>query len=123
MERVFKTSTGFKVGCWVIAVLCGVFVVMLPFSLAVLWLAYRAQVRVTDDKIVVRWFGTREHAWSDIAKLAWVRGGGAVGGAMRPMSYELRSKPNANPRIAIGALQGSEELLAIITAKTGMEPK
>ena len=69
----------------------------------------------------IRWFGTREHAWSDISSLSRVRAAGLVGGLMAPISYGLRSKPSANPRIALGAHEASAELLAVIEQKTGLQ--
>lgn len=123
MDKTFKTSKGFKVACWILAVVCIPFLVTIPFTLLMLWLAYGARVRVTEDKLVIRWFGTREHAWSDISSLKWVRAPGFIGGMMRPLGYELKSKPKATPRIAVGAHQDSDELVALIQQKTGLEAK
>lgn len=119
MDKTYRTSRGMKIGCWVLAVLCAVLIVLIPGTVMMLWIAHGAYVRVTDDKLYVRWFGTREIAWSDISSLRWGRAAGAVGAMLRPLSYELHSKPKSFGNIAIGAFEGSEELLAELARRTG----
>jgi len=119
MDRTFTTRSGFKASMWVLAIPCILLIVMIPFAIMALWMAYRGKVRVTDDKIIVSWLGTREHPWSDIGSLSRVRAPGFIGGLMAPISYGLRSKPRAAPRIPLGAFEAGDELLGIIQAKTG----
>ena len=119
MDRIFRTSKGMKVGCWVLAVLCAVFIVTLPGTMLMLWIAYRAQVRMTGDKLYIRWIGTREIPWSDISAFTWAGGAGAVRAALRPLKYQLHSKPGSNASIAVSAFERSDEMLAEFTRRTG----
>ena len=119
MDKTFRTSKGMKVGCWILAVLCAVFIVTLPGTLLMLWIAYGAHVRMTGDRLSIRWIGTREIAWSDIAGFTWAGGAGAVRAALRPLNYRLRSKPGSNANIAVGAFERSDEMLAELTRRTG----
>lgn len=90
-DKVYRTRSGFKVTCWVLAVVCTVLVVLFPFGVLMLWIAYEASVRAV----------------------------GVVAGMLRPLSYQLRSKPSATPRLALGAFEGSDEILAELTRRTG----
>src|SRR5688500_15996658 len=71
VDKTYKPRTGMKVGCWVLAVLCAVFIVGLPGTFIMLWIAHGAYVRITDEKLYVRWIGTREIPWKDISGLSW----------------------------------------------------
>ena len=120
MDKTFSTSKGMKVACWVLAVLCAVFIVTLPGTILMLWIAYGAQVRMTGDKLSIRWIGTREIPWSDISGFTWAGGAGAVRAALRPLKCQLRSKPGSNAgSIAVGAFERSDEMLAELTRRTG----
>jgi hypothetical protein len=119
MDKTFRTSKGMKVGCWVLAGLCAVFIVALPFTILMLWIAYGAHVRMTGDKLYIRWIGTREIPWSDISGFTWAGGAGAVRAALRPLKYQLHSKPGSNANIAVGAFERSDEMLAELTRRTG----
>jgi hypothetical protein len=107
-----------KIGCWILAVLCAVFVVLLPGTFLMLWIAYGAYLRITDDKLIIRWIGTREISWSDILSFSWGRAAGAIGAMMRPLSYTQHGKASPG-NIAIGAFENSEEILAELTKRTG----
>lgn len=120
MDRVYGTRTGFKVGCWILAVVCAALVVLLPATFLMLWIAYRAQVRMTDDKLYVRWIGSREISWNDISRLEWARGRGAIGALMRPLAYSLHSKPRSRGNLAVGTFHGTDEILAELTRRTGL---
>jgi hypothetical protein len=120
MDKTFGTSKGMKVGCWVLAVLCAVFIVTLPGTLLMLWIAYGAHVRMTGDKLYIRWIGSREIPWSDVSGFAWAGGAGAVRAALRPLKCQLHSKPGSNANtIAVGAFERSDEMLAELTRRTG----
>jgi hypothetical protein len=119
MDKIYRTSKGMKVGCWVLAVLCAVLVFLLPGTFLMLWIAHGAYVRITDDKLIVRWIGTREISWSDVSALRWGRAAGAIGAALRPLSYELHSKPRTHGNIAVGAFESTDELVAELTRRTG----
>ena len=86
-----------------------------------LWLAYKAEVRITDDKLYVRWIGTREIPWSDISGFKWAPAAGAIGAMMRPLSYTLHSKPRSRGNIALGTFQNTEEILSELTRRTGQQ--
>ena len=119
MDKTFGTSKGMKAGCWILAILCAVFIFTLPGTMLMLWLAYGAQVRMTGDKLRIRWIGSREIAWSDISGFSWAGGAGAVRAALRPLEYRRRSKPGSNPHIAVGAFERGDEILAELTRRTG----
>lgn len=108
-----------KIGCWILAVLCAVFIVTLPGTLLMLWIAYGAHVRMTGDRLFIRWIGTREIAWSDLSGFAWAGGAGAVRAVLRPLHYRLRSRPGSKANIAVGAFERSDEMLAELTRRTG----
>jgi hypothetical protein len=120
MGKTYGTSTGFKVLCWVMAVICAVFIVLIPMSALLLWLAYGSRIETTDEHLVIKWFGTRRIAWGDFAELRWARGGGLVGALMKPVTYQLKSKPGGAPRFAVGAYQNSQEILDEIQRRTGL---
>lgn len=119
MERVYRTSTGFKVGCWILAVICAVFIVLVPGTILMLWLAYKAEVRMTNDKLYVRWMGTREIPWKDLSGFEWARAAGIIGAMMRPLSYSLNGKSGGN--IAIGAFEKNDEILAELATRSGQK--
>ena len=102
----------------VMAVICGVFIFLLPFSFLMWWVAYKSHVTIRQDKIVIRWLGTREIPWEDFASFQWARAAGAVGVAMRPMSYTLKSGKTGN--IAAGVFE-TAELLEELATHTGLE--
>jgi hypothetical protein len=74
---------------------------------------------MTDDKLYIRWIGTREIPWSDISGFTWAGGAGAVLAALRPLKYQLHSKPGSNANIAVGAFERSDEMLAELTRRSG----
>jgi len=119
MDKTFRTSNGMKVGCWVLAVLCAVFIVTLPGTMVMLWIAYGAQVRMTGDKLSIRWIGSREIPWSDISGFTWAGGAGVARAALRPLKYQLHSRPGSTANIAVGAFERSDEMLAELTRRTG----
>lgn len=119
-ERIYRTRTGFKIGCWILAVICAVFVVLLPGTVLMLWLAYKAEVRMTDEKLYVRWIGTREIAWNDLSGFSWGPAAGAIGAMMRPLSYTQHSK-RSRGNIAVGTFQNTDEILAELTKRTGLQ--
>jgi hypothetical protein len=119
MDKTFMTSKAMKLGCWILAVLCAVFVFTLPGAVLMLWIAYGAQVRMTRDTLCIRWIGSREIPWSDICGFAWADGGGVVRAVLRPLRYQLRSTPGSSANIAVGAFERGDELLAELSRRTG----
>jgi hypothetical protein len=111
-ERVYRLRKGFQVFCWVMAVLCFALVVLAPMGAMMIWILFHAEIRITTSHLIIKWFGTRTIPWSEIASLAPVRAQGAVGAMMMPHQYTLRSGKSGN--IAVGAHDGTEEILAEI---------
>jgi len=120
MERTFGPATWFKVLCWVLAALCILLVFTLPFALVMIWLALKAKVVVGEQGLVVQWIGKRTIAWNEFAELRWGRAAGAVGAAMRPLTYRLDGKKGWS-NIAVGAYEGTDEIVAAIRERTGLE--
>jgi hypothetical protein len=117
----YRTTTGFKVFCWIMAVICAVLIVLLPFSVMLVVLAYRSRITITDEVLVVRWFGTRRIPWGEIASVRWARAAGLVGGLMRPITGELKNGRSFG-NIAVGAHRGMAEILEEIRKRTGLAP-
>ena len=89
---VYRTKTGFKVFCWIMAVICGVLVVLIPFSIMLLWLAYGAFIEVRSDALVIKWFGTRTVPWENFERFESGRAAGLVGALMQPLSYYTKQE-------------------------------
>jgi len=121
MEKTYKPRSGFRNFCIVMGVICILFVVLIPFAILLFWLGTQARITITDEHLVIRWFGTRRVPWNDISSLHVVGTQGVEEAATGPISYTLKSKPNGAPRIALGSFEGREEILAEITRRTGLQ--
>ena len=77
------------------------------------------RVVVRDDRLDVTWFGTRSIPWDSFAELQWGRAAGAIGAAMRPLSYRAGPKGSWG-NIAIGAFENGDQIVQTIREKTGL---
>ncbi len=121
MEKTYKLRTSHRNFCIFMGVLCCVLVVMIPFGIMMFWLATQPRITITDQHLIVRWFGTRTIPWADIASLRVAGTQGVQAAAQGPISYTLKSNPSGNPRIAVGSFEGREEIMAEITRRTGLQ--
>ncbi len=120
MEKTFGLTTWFKVFCWVMVVICTVLIFMFPAALLMLWIALKARAVVRDDHLELTWIRTRTIPWSSISALKWAPGAGALGKAMRPLSYQLEGGKWGN--IPFGTFADNEALMQVLREKTGLEP-
>ncbi len=121
MDQTWHVGTGFKVFCWIMAVLCFALVVLAPGGFLLLWIAHGAYVKLTHDTLEVRWIGRRQVKLADITKLEWLRAAGVIGAMMQPLGYHLKDGSKwSTPRIPIGVFKGDKELLAELQKRTGL---
>lgn len=113
-ERVYPLRTGFKVFCWIMAAIC---LLIPPLAIALIWIVFKAEIRMTDAHLVVKWFGTRTIPWGEISNLQPARAQGVVGAMMMPHTYTLKSGKSGN--IAVGAHKETQEILAEIARRAG----
>src|SRR5262245_13034973 len=118
-DTTYRPATWFKIMCWVLAVICAIFIVLLPGTIAMIWLALKAQVVVREDRIEVTWFKTRSIPWSSIKAMQWARAAGVIGVAMRPLSYQVEGQRGWG-NIAVGAFEKNGEIIQALTKKTGL---
>ena len=119
MNKTYRTATSHKVMCWILAVLCMIIVFLFPFAFVMIYIAHAPFVRVEDQKMVLKWFGTREVAFSDIESIEKRRTKGFFAAMMAPHSYTLKSTKKTG-NIAVGAFEDSAEMLAEICKRAGL---
>ncbi len=120
MEKTFGLKTGMKVMAWIVGI------IGLPFFLVgvpMIVLAVRGGITLRDDKVISTWVFRREHAWSDIAKIWWGRRAGGVVGAImgRPLMLETKDGKK-HGGIMVEAYRGTDEVLAELKKRAGLEP-
>jgi hypothetical protein len=120
MEQIYKLSSGFKTVFWVLAVLCFLLVIMIPAGILVLFIVYKAEVRLTPDRFERRWVGQKSAPWNEIVELKWLPAVGMLQRAMRPMRIVAKN-PTQTIKIGlpVGAFERSGELIAEIEKRSG----
>jgi len=119
-DKVFKVSKGFKIFFWVIAVLCILMVIMAPAGILLIYIIYKAEVRMTYHTLERRWLGYKAVPWNEITELKWLPAIGAMQRAMRPLRVVAKN-PTKTTKFGIptGTFERNEELLAELEKRSG----
>jgi len=79
-------------------VLCALFIILVPFSIP-LFMLVKSGIWVTKDGVLVKWFGTRFHAWDDFEFVDWkhlspfqTKDGDRLERIYRPLVYRLKNR-------------------------------
>ena len=119
-ERVYKVSSGFKIFFWILAVLCCLLIIMIPAGIAIIYIVYKAEVRMTHDMFSRRWLGQKSVPWNEITELKWLPALGALQRAMRPMRIVAKSTTGTvKLGLPVGAYEKSEEIIAELQRRSG----
>ena len=120
IEQVYKVSSGFKIGFWILAVFCFLLIIMIPAGVLILYIVYKAEVRLTHDMFERRWVGKKSAPWNEIVELKWLPAVGMLQRAMRPMRIVAKN-PTRTVKIGlpVGAFERSEELIAELQKRSG----
>lgn len=122
MEQVFKVSSGFRIVCWVLAVVSCVIFILLPFGILLIFIAYKAEVRMTQDTLEARWIGRRVARWNEITEMSWGRSTGIIRTAMRPLRFVASSAGKTiQGNIPVGVFERSDELVAELQKRAGRQ--
>lgn len=120
MEQIFKVRSGFKVFFWILAVLCFLLVILFPAGILLIYVAYKAEVRMTDKTLEARWIGRKAVPWSEITELSWLPTRGALNGMMRPLRFVATSAgKTVKGGIPVGAFERTDELIAELQKRSG----
>jgi hypothetical protein len=81
-----------------LGILCAIMIVMVPFSIPMFMLV-KSGIWVTKDGVLVKWLGTRFHAWEDFEFVEWkhltrfkTKEGDTLEQAYRPLVYRLKNR-------------------------------
>ncbi len=119
-EITFKISHGFKIFFWILAVLCFLLVLMIPASILLIWVIYKAEVRMTYDELEVQWIGRKKAYWKEITELKWLPALNYVQRKMRPLAYKGQNPTRKfKGGIPVGAFERTDELLAELQKRSG----
>ena len=117
MEKVYEVSQRHKKKMTVLGVISCLTVVGIPTGIFILWSASRPRIVVRDENFELRWFGTRTVRWDDITKIEMVPIPAFHGVAI---TYTLKSKPKASPRILLTAFENHPEFFEELKKRTGL---
>lgn len=120
MEQVYKLSSGFKIIFWILAVLCFLMVITIPATVLIIYVVYKAEVRLSPDRFERRWMGLKSVPWNEITELKWLPAAGALQKAMSPMRIVAKN-PTQTVKIGlpVGAFERSEEIIAELQKRSG----
>jgi len=120
MEKIYKVSSGFKVFFWILAVLCFLLVIMIPAGILLLYIVYKAEVRMTHDMFERRWIGKNSVPWNEITELAWLPTPGYLQKQMRPLRIVAKN-PVKTVKIGlpVGVFERTDELLEELQKRSG----
>lgn len=120
MDQVYKISSGFKVFFWILAVICFLMLILIPAGVLILFVVYKAEVRLSADRFERRWLGLKSAPWNEIVELTWLPAVGALQRAMRPLRIVAKN-PVSTVKIGlpVGAFERSDELVAELEKRSG----
>ena len=79
-------------------ILCALFIILVPFSIP-LFMLVKSGIWVTKEGVLVKWFGTRFHAWDDFEFVDWkqlspfqTQDGDRLERLYRPLVYRLKNR-------------------------------
>jgi hypothetical protein len=129
--KVYRLSKKWRTICIVLGVVCCLLIVMIPFGILMFVLAAKARIVMYDDRVEIKWMGTRKIAWSDFERLsqgtASVHGAGAVGAMVGaalisgPITYKLKNQKDVGSRIAVHWHENAPEILQEMQRRTGLQ--
>lgn len=120
MDQVYKVSSGFKIFFWILAVLCCLMIILIPAGILMIYIIYKAEVRMTRDTFSRRWVGQKEVPWNEITELSWLPAMGAMQRAMRPLRIVAKSTTRTvKIGLPVGAFEKSEEIVAELQKRSG----
>jgi hypothetical protein len=120
MDQVYKISSGFKVFFWILAVICFLMLILIPAGVLILFVVYRAEVRLSADRFERRWLGLKSAPWNEIVELTWLPAVGALQRAMRPLRIVAKNPVNTvKIGLPVGAFERSDELVAELQKRSG----
>jgi len=123
-EKIYPLKTSMKVLFWILAIVCTIIIVGIPFAIIFYMMIFRSRIVLKEDRIVQTWLKTREVAYAEVSALAWgPRAGGVVGVMMgRPLHWHDREGKKRFWGFMVEAVENGQELLAELEARTGQKP-
>lgn len=120
MEKIYKVSPGFKIFLWIFCFLCFLLVILIPLGILLLYIAFKAEVRMTHDMFERRWVGKKAVPWNEITELSWLPAMGFLQRQMRPLRIVAKN-PVSTVKfgLPVGAFERTEELLAELQKRSG----
>lgn len=120
MEKVYKINSGFRIFLWVFSIFCFLLVVLIPMGILLLYIAFRAEVRITHDMFERRWVGKKSVPWSEITEISWLPARGYLQGQMRPLRI-VAENPTSKVKfgLPVGAFERAEEILGELQRRSG----
>jgi len=119
-ELTFKVRHGFKVFFWILAVLCFLLVLMIPAGILLIWILYKAEVRMTYDELEVQWIWRKKAYWKEITEFKWMPALNYVQRQMRPLLYKGQNPAQSfKGNIPVGVFERTDELLSELEKRSG----
>ncbi|KAB2842825.1 hypothetical protein F9K50_01195 [bacterium] len=120
MEKIFKVSPGFRIFLWIFSIFCFLLVVLIPMGILLLYIALKAEVRMTHDTLERRWVGRKAVPWNEITELSWLPAMGYLQRYMRPLRI-VAENPASKVKfgLPVGAFERTDELLVELQKRSG----
>ena len=115
MFQEYGINSGFKVFFIILGI---VGLPLFLMGIPILFLAFKAYVKIDEDKLEFWWLGTKTIPWSEIKSINRINSGGLLVAVMHSLRIEKTNGKFAN--LPVGCFVNKQKILSKINEKTGL---